>query len=115
MRKIKRATVEIKGEEFNLTPKQLLNILSNLDYWDMKDFLGNNPTTLFNDFKNKNKIIEEIENTYDQLERDEHHRKLNQMEFDRQEERSTDNLDQSIYPHGWYEKEDNQIMYGEEK
>jgi hypothetical protein len=26
MRKLKRATVEIKGEEFNLTPKQLLNI-----------------------------------------------------------------------------------------
>jgi hypothetical protein len=57
MRKLKRATVEIKGEEFNLTPKQLLNILSNLDYWDMKDFLGNNPTTLFNDLKIKIKLL----------------------------------------------------------
>ena len=115
MTKLKRVSVEIKGEEINLTPKQLLNKLSNLDYWDFQDFFECNSTDKFNHFGQKKTIVRLINEMFDQKSFEYNERKLNQMEFDRQEERSTDNLDQSIYPHGWYQKQDNQIIYGKEK
>ena len=113
MRKLKRVKVDIQGQELLLTPKQLFMRLRHLGLWDMKDFLENNPTDLFNDFKHKDRIIEEIENIHDQLESDRNEKKLNMMELDRQEERSNADLNQSIYPHGWYEKQDNQIIKGD--
>ena len=42
MAKLKRVKVYIVGEEFELTPKQLLNKLSKLKFWDFQDFLDNN-------------------------------------------------------------------------
>ena len=113
MRKLKRVNINIQGEEFSLTPKQLFIKLRKLNVWSMQSFLENNSTDLFNDFKHKDKIIEEIENIHDQLESDRNEKKLNMMELDRQEERSNSNLNQSIYPHGWYEKQDNQIIKGD--
>ena len=35
------------------------------------------------------------------------------LELDRQYEKSCANLDQPIYPNGWYEKQDEQIIKGE--
>ena len=37
-------------------------------------------------------------------------RKLDRLELDRQEERVCS--DQPIYPQGWYEKQDKEIIYG---
>jgi glyoxylase-like metal-dependent hydrolase (beta-lactamase superfamily II) len=51
MRRLKRVKVDIQGQELLLTPKQLFMRLRHLGLWDMKDFLENNPTDLFNDFK----------------------------------------------------------------
>ena len=113
MRKLKRVNINIQGEEFSLTPKQLFIKLRKLNIWSMQSFLENNSTDLFNDFKHKDRIIEEIENIHGQLESDRNEKKLNMMELDRQEERSNSNLNQSIYPHGWYEKQDNQIIKGD--
>ena len=111
MRRLKRVKVDIQGQELLLTPKQLFMRLRHLGLWDMKDFLENNPTDLFNDFKHKDKIITEIENIHDQLENDRNERRLDNMEYHRQMERTSS--DAPIYPHGWYEKQDNQIIKGE--
>ena len=70
MRKLKRVNINIQGEEFSLTPKQLFIKLRKLNIWSMQSFLENNSTDLFNDFKHKDRIIEEIENIHDQLESD---------------------------------------------
>ena len=42
MAKLKRVKVIIRDEEFNLTPRQLINKLSKLDHWDYEDFFENN-------------------------------------------------------------------------
>ena len=114
MPKLKRVKVDIQGDELLVTPKQLFMRLRHLSVWDMKDFLDNNSTDLFNDFKHKDKIIEEIENIHDQAESDRNERRLNTMELNRQDERSSENLDQPTYPHGWYQKQDNEVIYGKE-
>ena len=111
MRRLKKVKVDIQGQELLLTPKQLFMRLRHLGLWDMKDFLENNPTDLFNDFTFKLKIIEEIENIHDQIASEYNERRLNNMEYHRQMERTSS--DMPIYPHGWYEKEDNQIIKGE--
>ena len=113
MRILKKVQVNIRGEELSLTPKQLFIKLRKFSVWDMEEFLENNSTDLLNDFKHKNKIIEEIENIHNQLESDRYERRLNALELDRQYERSCANLDQPIYPNGWYEKQDEQIIKGE--
>ena len=111
MRRLKRVKVYIRGEELLLTPKQLFIKLRKLNFWDMEEFLENNSTDLFNKFTFKLKIIEEIENIHDQIASEYNERRLNNMEYHRQMERTSS--DMPIYPHGWYEKEDNQIIKGE--
>ena len=111
MRRLKRVKVYIRGEELLLTPKQLFIKLRKLNFWDMEEFLENNSTDLFNDFTFKLKIIEEIENIHDQIASEYNERRLDNMEYHRQMERTSS--DMPIYPHGWYEKEDNQIIKGE--
>ena len=113
MAKLKKVKVHIMDEELELTPKQLLNKLSKLKYWDFHDFLDNNSTEIFNHFKQKDKIIELIENEFDCVSNEYNERKLDRLEIDRQEERTCS--DQSIYPHGWYAKQDEEIIYGKEK
>ena len=60
MAKLKRVKVIIRDEEFNLTPRQLINKLSKLDHWDYEDFFENNPTDNFNHFACKEKLIDQI-------------------------------------------------------
>ena len=50
MAKLKRVKVIIRDEEFNLTPRQLINKLSKLDHWDYEDFFENNPNDNINHF-----------------------------------------------------------------
>ena len=113
MSKLKRVKVIIRDEEFNLTPKQLINKLSKLDHWDYEDFFENNPSENFNHFKYKEKIIDQIVEDYETTKMTYHERRIDNMMYQRQEERTC--LDQPIYPHGWYEKQDNEIIYGKEK
>jgi len=110
MAKLKRVKVYIVGEEFELTPKQLLNKLSKLKFWDFQDFLDNNPTENFNHFKHKDRIIKLIKGGFDCVSNEYNERKLDRLELDRQEERVCS--DQPIYPQGWYEKQDKEIIYG---
>ena len=52
-------------EEFNLTPRQLINKLSKLDNWDYEDFFENNPTDNFNHFNCKKKLMKQILEDYE--------------------------------------------------
>ena len=64
MAKLKRVKVIIRDEEFNLTPRQLINKLSKLDHWDYEDFFENNPTDNFNHFGCKEELIDQILEDY---------------------------------------------------
>ena len=112
-KRLKRVNVYIDEKEFLLTPKQLFIKLRKLDVWSMQNFFENNSMDLFEHFIHKDRIIEEILNINEQIYFDNEEQKLNNFEYFRQEERSSSNLDQSIYPHGWYEKQDKKIIEGE--
>ena len=87
--------------------------MSKLDHWDYEDFFENNPTDNFNHFACKEKLIDQIVEDYETAKMTDHERRIDNMMYQRQEERTC--LDQPIYPHGWYEKQDNEIIYGKEK
>ena len=65
MAKLKRVKVIIRDEEFNFTPRQLINKLSKLDHWDYEDFFENNPTDNFNHFGCKEELIDQILEDYE--------------------------------------------------
>tara|TARA_R100001230_G_C5510730_1_gene51400 strand:+ start:176 stop:520 length:345 start_codon:yes stop_codon:yes gene_type:complete len=113
MAKLKRVKVIIRDEEFNLTPRQLINKLSKLDHWDYEDFFENNPTDNFNHFGCKEELIDQILEDYETAKMTDYERRIDNMMYFRQEERTS--LDAPIYPHGWYEKQDNEIIFGKEK
>ena len=114
MPKLKRVNVEIRGNNFDLTPKQLINKLSKIDYWDFIEFFELNPMDKFNHFKYKDKIIKLINNEFQSVSHLYRESKLDRLEILRQDERSSENLDQPTYPHGWYQKQDNEVIYGKE-
>ena len=113
MAKLKRVKVIIRDEEFNLTPRQLINKLSKLDHWDYEDFFENNSTDNFNHFSCKEKLIDQIIEDYETAKMTYHEKRIDNMMYQRQEERISS--DAPIYPHGWYEKQDNEIIYGKEE
>ena len=113
-----KVNVEIIGKNFNFTYKQLINKLSKLNYYDFLDFFDNNSKDKFNCFntkKNKNQgkkfVVDAINNEFNYISNIHNEKKLDNMEYNRQMERTS--IDAPIYPHGWYEKQDNQIIKGE--
>tara|TARA_B100001989_G_C24176698_1_gene286910 strand:+ start:63 stop:440 length:378 start_codon:yes stop_codon:yes gene_type:complete len=115
-----RINVYIKEENFNLTYKQLLNKLSKLDYYDFLDFFENNPTENFdcfntkrNNYKLKGIVIDEINGLFDSVCNIRNEQRLDNMMYNRQMERTSS--DQPIYPQGWYEKQDKEIIWGKER
>ena len=115
-----RINVCIKEENFDLTYKQLLNKLSKLDYYDFLDFFENNSTKNFdcfntkrNNYKLKGIVIDKINELFDWVCNMRNERRLDNMMYDRQMERTSS--DQPINPHGWYEKQDKEIIWGKER
>ena len=115
-----KVNVYIMGENFNLTYKQLINKLSKLNYFDFLDFFENNPTEDFdcfntqrNGYQGKKVVIDKINETFDYVSNMHNEKKLDSMMYDRQMERTSS--DQPIYPHGWYEKQDKEIIWGKER
>ena len=113
MAKLKRVKVIIRDEVFNLTPRQLINKLSKLDHWDYEDFFENNPTDNFNHFNCKKKLMKQILEDYETAKNVYHANRIEDMMYFRQEERISS--DAPIYPHGWYEEQDNEIIFGKDK
>jgi endo-alpha-1,4-polygalactosaminidase (GH114 family) len=74
-----------------------------------------NPISIFDNQKYKKNIISKITEIIAEKKSDMNIRRDNARDIFRQDERSSDNLDQSIYPHGWYEKQDSEEIYGKVK